>query len=289
MDLVQWRKHIAQVVADEGEWIGVADENGYPIYELVGKINFPESHLQAASAEITVNVEPGDRILDDLAGDKLGVTDSAGRLVPANGPARMIVLERPGRRRAASITHVVVRGRSTPSEMTLHGVDLVDGLDCWPCPSVPRAWDEAEWSEWTTDASWEPYRKKRILSLVRFATQLFGYAKRGKARDLLRILVQDSFDSVNKLHGWSDNPHAVVAFGGEEDTSPESAIRISDDSVWATIAETARSSGLKVEVDLWWPGDDPIPVRADHDGKKIERKTFPHPIQVVRIEQLEGV
>ena len=290
MDLSQWRKHIDQVVKDEGQWVGVADENGYPIYELTGKINFPESHLQAASAEITVNVEPGDRILDDLVGDKLGQMDAAGRLVPANGPARLLVLVRPGERRAAIITHVVVTGQATPSQVTVHGVDLLDSLASWPCPSINlEGWEMAQWQQRKTDASGIRYGKVREMAQLQFATKLFRYAKRGTARDLLRVIVQDSFDSVNILYGWQDSPHAVVAFGGAKDTSGEVGLRISDDSIWETIAETARSAGLTIDVELWWPGDPAIRVRADHDGKTTKSKTFSHPVQVVRIEQLEGV
>lgn len=290
MDLSQWRKHIDRVVQDEGQWVGVADENGYPIYELVGKINFPESHLQAASAEITVNVEPGDRILDDLVGDSLGQMDAAGRLVPANGPARLLVLVRPGERRAAIVTHVVVTGQATPSQVTVHGVDLLDSLASWPCPSINlEGWEMAKWQQRKTDASGIRYGKVREMAQLQFATKLYRYAKRGTARDVLRVIVQDSFDSVNKLYGWDGEPHAVVVFGGAKDTSGEVALRISDDSVWETIAETARAAGLTIDVELWWPGDPAIQVRADHDGKQTKAKTFAHPVQVVRIEQLEGV
>lgn len=290
MELSQWRKHIDRVVQDEGQWVGIADENGYPIYELVGKINFPESHLQAASAEITVNVEPGDRILDDLVGDSLGQMDAAGRLVPANGPARLLVLVRPGERRAAIVTHVVVTGQATPSQVTVHGVDLLDSLASWPCPSINlEGWEMAKWQQRKTDASGIRYGKVREMAQLQFATKLYRYAKRGTARDVLRVIVQDSFDSVNKLYGWQDNPHAVVAFGGAKDTSGEVALRISDDSIWETIAETARAAGLTIDVELWWPGDPAIQVRADHDGKTTKAKTFAHPVQVVRIEQLEGV
>lgn len=290
MDLSQWRKHIDQVVKDEGQWVGVADEDGYPIYELTGKINFPESHLQAASAEITVNVEPGDRILDDLVGDSLGQMDAAGRLVPANGPARLLVLVRPGERRAAIITHVVVTGQATPSQVTVHGVDLLDSLASWPCPSINlEGWEMAKWQQRKTDASGIRYGRVREMAQLQFATKLFRYAKRGTARDVLRVIVQDSFDSVNKLYGWDGEPHAVVVFGGAKDSSGEVALRISDDSVWETIAETARAAGLTIDVELWWPGDPAIQVRADHDGKTTKAKTFAHPVQVVRIEQLEGV
>lgn len=288
MDLMQWRKHIDQVVADEGEWFGVADENGYPIYELAGEMKFPESHLQAASAEALVNVQPGDRVLDDLVGDRLGVLDAAGRLVPANGPTRLLVMERPGRRRAATITHCVASGLASPSQLTIHAVDLLDGLSWWPCPSIPHeGWELGVWDEWTTDASGETYGTPRQLAAIKFATKLTNYAVRGRARSVLRDVVQDSFDAVNILYGWDGEPHAVVDWSGSEDTSGEVALRLTDDSVWESIAETARSAGLNVDVDLWWPGDDPILARKSEKDGTFEQKTFPHPIQVVRIDEFK--
>lgn len=288
MDLAQWRKHIDQVLADEGEWIGVADEDGYPIYELVGEVSFPESHLQAESAEITVNVEPGDRVLDDLVGDRLGVMDDSGRLVPANGPTRLLVVERSGRRRAATITHTVATGGVTPSRLTIHAVDLLDGLSWWPCPSIPlEGWEMGKWEEWSTDASGEKYAQPRELAALKFATKLTNYAVRGKARSVLRDVVQDSFDAVNTLYGWGEDPHAVVDWSGPEDDTGEVALRLTDDSVWDSIAETARSAGLGVYVDLWWPGDDWIMVRKGGDGGTFEDVAFPRPIQVVRIEEFK--
>lgn len=288
MDLVQWRKHIDQVVADEGEWVGVADENGYPIYELTGSVTFPESHLQPASAEVVVNVQPGDRVVDDLVGDRLGVADSSGRLVPANGPTRLLVLERAGRRRAATITHSVVSGITSPSQLVIHAVDLLDGLAWWPCPSIPgEGWEKGSWSEWKTDASGEQYGKPRQLAAIKFATKLENYALRGKAKSVLRDVVQDSFDAVNALYGWGSEPHAVVDWSGGEDKSGEIALRVTDDSVWETISESARTAGLRIDVDLWWPGDDPIRVRKDEKKAIFEKALFPHPIQVVRISELE--
>ena len=183
----------------------------------------------------------------------------------------------------------MVTGQATPSQVTVHGVDLLDSLASWPCPSINlQGWETAEWQQRKTDASGVRYGKVREMAQLQFATKA-RYAQIGTARDLLRIITQDSFDSVNILYGWEESPHAVVDFSGGKDTSGEVGLRISDDSIWETIAEAARSAGLTIDVELWWPGDPAIQVRADHDGKTTKAKTFSHPVQVVRIEQLEGV
>lgn len=288
LTLAEWRTHIDQVVADEGQWLGIADENGYPIYELAGTGTFPSSFLTAESAEVTVNVAPGDRVVDDLVGEQLGVTDAEGRLVPASGPTRLLVWVREGERLAATVTHTVASGGLSPTMLTIHAVDLLDGLAWWPCPSIPFEWERAEFKQWVTDESGTSYATPRQLARVHLTTKLDGYTVAKRARTAVRVLVQDSFDAVNTLLGWSD-PHAVVAFDGGEDATPDVLIRVNDDPVLDTVQETCRQAGLSLRVGLWWPGDDPVAVRADHDGEATRSMSWPHPVQVVRVDVMEGV
>lgn len=284
MDLVQWRKHIDAVVKSEGQWLGVADENGYPIYEIGGLVShtFPTSHLAESSVEVVLNVSPGDRVLDDLVGEGLGVQDAEGRLVPASGPTRLLLLVRDGLRLAATVTHTVVSGRSAPSQIVVHGVGLSDGLGWWPCPSVPLSWTQGTFTQFTTDASGIEYKLPRDLAQVAFATRADGYTKKGPAATIIRELVEESFRSVNALMGWGD-PHAVVEFLDGEDTSPEVLIRVNDDPLWDTIAEPARIAGLSVVVSLWWPGDDPVRVKT---ASGFEATSFTYPVQVVRVREV---
>ena len=288
LTLAEWRKHIDQVVADEGQWLGVADENGVPLYELAGTGTFPSSFLTAESAEVTVNVAPGDVVVDDLVGEHLGVMDAEGRLVPASGPTRLLVWVREGERLAATITHTVASGGLVPSTLTIHAVDLLDGLAWWPCPSIPVEWESAEFKQWDTDESGVEYASPRELARVQMTTKLDGYTVSRRARTAVRVVVQDSFDAVNALMGWSD-PHAVVAFDGGDDTTPDVFIRVNDDPVLDTVQETCRQAGLSLRVGLWWPGDDPVLVRTDHDGTTTTPMSWPYPVQVVRVDVMEEV
>lgn len=289
MELEQWRKHIDQVVADEGQWFGILDENGLPLYEFGGivHVSFPETRLATSSVEATVNVTPGDRILDDLVGEGLGVVDDAGRLAPANGPLRMLCQIRPGERQTAYITHTVVEGVGTPSRLTIHGVDLLDALATWPCPSIPHEWGEHEFSEWSTDASNTKYATPRTLAQLPFATKADGYTVSGPARDTVRHLVQDSFDAVNALYGWRYSEHAFVEFDGTPDISPRVVIRVNDDPVLDTVAEPARSAGLGIEVRLWWPGDDAVQVRTKREPVQVARSTWSTPTLIVRVYEVK--
>lgn len=288
MELADWRRHIDQVVADEGQWFGILNEDGHPIYEFGGlvRVSFPEARLATSSVEATVNVSPGDRLLDDLVGEGLGVVDDAGRLAPANGPLRMLCHITPGERQTAYITHTVVEGKGTPSTLTIHGVDLMDMLATWPCPSIPVEWGAHEFSEWSTDASNTKYTTPRTLAQLPFATKADGYTVSGPARNTVRHLVQDSFDAVNALYGWAD-AHAVAEFDSTPDDSPRVVIRVNDDPVLDTVAEPARSAGLGIEVRLWWPGDKPVNTRSETVRSGLDYSSWSTPKLIVRVYEVE--
>ena len=288
MDINQWKSHIDTIVDDEGQWIGIADENGYPLYELHGQLKFPQAQLSASSAEMTVHVHPQDPILNDLVGNNLGATDKEGRLLPIAGPTRLLILTRGNTRRAALITHVIVGGTSTPSTVTIHAVDLLDGLASWPAPSIPVEWIHARnnWKQLSADESHTDYGQVYEVARVPFATKLLMYREEGPAKTVIRNIIQDSFDAVNALMGWG-RPHAVVAYDGGKDTTAHVQMRINDDPVLDTVAETARQCGLAITVELWWPGDAAVTVRTDQEGTKTREQTWSHPIQIVRVEEFK--
>lgn len=285
MDLAQWRKHIDAVVRDEGQWVGILDEEARPILDVTSivSITAPEARLATSSVEVTVSVNDGAgmRLMEDLVADGLGQLDAEKRLVPASGPARFLCVARPGERLAYQVTHSVATGGLSPSQLTIHGVDLLDSLAWWPCPSIPATWAAAKFSTWVTDASGAVYAWPRRLAPVEFATAADGYTVRGPARDTIRHLIQDAYDAVNKAMGW-DVPHAVVDFYGGPDTSPETIIRTDDSPIWDTIAEPAKQAGIAIEVDLWWPGDPPTRTRTA-DRKSTVATTWSHPMQIVRV------
>lgn len=299
MDLSRWRKHIDAVVADEGQWVGVLDENGYPIYTLGGlqNISFPENRLSPSSVEVTLAVSVGDQVVDDLAGEGLGRQDASGGELVAPGATRLIMLVRAGgERRAATITHTTISGGATPTSMTIHGVDLLDSLSWWPCPSIPVEWSRTSFTTQTTDVSRVTYVHPRDMAIVRFSQLVAkvtaegvvgGYAKTGAAVTVISDLIQDSFDAVNHLYGWMGKPHAVVVYEEKADGSPRVGVRVNDDPILDTVAEPARAAGVGIEVSLWWPGDEPLRVRRGDRGG-FEVKSFNHPIQVVRVSELKG-
>lgn len=282
MDLANWRRHIDYVVATEGQWVGLLDEDGFPFLDFPALVHVqaPETRMASSSIEVAVDVSAGAgrRLLDELVADGLGKQEPNARLAPAVRAARFLCVVRGTERLVARVVHTVVAGAASPTTATVHGTDLTEGLAWWPCPSAPTFWRGAKFEQWTTDASYIKYRTPRTLAQVQFSNDPLATTKRGTARDLIRGIIQDSFDTVNAARGWVADPHAFVDFTDQsKDTTPEALIRLDDSYVWDTVAPTAQQCGVSIQVDLWWPGDAPVRVRNG------ALRTWPHPVQIVKV------
>lgn len=172
--------------------------------------------------------------------------------------------------------------------MTIHGTGLLGFLSRFPCPSVPITWAQGQFRNWETDAGGQRYAKSRDLAQVKLATTADGYTKKGPAIATIRDLVQDSFDAVDALMGWSDDPTAVVDYGSVVDDSREVLIRVTDDPILDTIAESCRVAGVDISVDMWWPGDPGVRVRTSREPVAYALKTWSTPMIVVRIDKMGG-
>lgn len=286
MDIADWRKHIDAVVADEGQWVGLLDENGWPIFDFpaVVSVNAPEARFEVGSVEVVVPVAngAGSRLMAELVADGLGGMDEEKRLIPAAGPTRLVCVVRSGERLVYTVTHTVAEGGAAPSQITVHGVDSIDDLAWWPCPSIPIQWAQQKFTEWTTDASGVTYAKPRQLARIEFGTAADGYTVDGPARTAVRHVVQDSLDAVNALMKWQQ-PGMVVDYAGGADTTPKLLIRTDDSSLWDTIAEPAKQAGLSIEIDLWWPGDPPVVIRANYETSITRQARWNYPVKIIRI------
>ena len=283
-----YRKHIDQVVADSGQWLGILDENGWPILDLppVVSLTASETRLSAESVDCVIPLSggAGRAVAEELLAQDITDVDSSGQLIQGDTPARFLCAVRPGERRTYFLANPQAEGVATPSQATLSGVELLDGLAAWPCPSIPSLWKQRNFSTWTTDASGQTYKTPRELAQIEVANKADGYTEKGKARTVIRELIQDSLDAVNDIMGWND-PHMVVDFGGGVDTSKTVVIRTDDSSIWDTVAEPAKNAGVGIQVDLWWPGDPAVTVR---EGDKTVSKAWERPMQVCRVETIKG-
>lgn len=284
MKLPDWRNHIRQDVSDYGFWVGIADEYGVPFMEVppFESLSFPRNRMAVSEFELTLHAPADTPIKDELIADGIGLQDEAGRLVPAKGPTRMLIVEVPGRPRLAYfITHATISGAAAPDTLVIKGVDAVDCLAFWPGPSIPLEVQKARFQIMREDAAGIPYETPRRLARVPFATAADGYTMRGKARTVIRDFVDDSLKSVNRLMGWEGDEHAVVDYGGGVDSSAEIYLRTSDDYVLDTIAAPLKNAGLYLRVDMWWPGDDPVVVRGGGT------KSWTRPMLIIRVDEMK--
>lgn len=282
MTFQDWRQHIEYTVSTMGQWVGLLDEECVPLCELPEwlSLSAPKMRLGGASVEAQFAVRPDDRVVEELLAPRLASQDAEGRLEPHHGPARFLAVIREGERQVFAVTHAT--GNSGPSTITIKGVDLLNGLAMWPCPSTPVDWQNGAFTSWSTDASGVQYQRARRLARVRFGQHADGHTLVGPAVVVLRSIVQDSFDAVNALCGWSGDPHAVVSFEDSSD-GPRVFVRTTDDFVWDTISKPAKDAGVSVSVDLWWPGDAPVLVRESRQSTRRVARTWDRPMQVVRI------
>lgn len=281
--LAVWRKHVDQVVATAGQWVGVCDGHGLPLFDVPGvlSVRAPQQRHDHGECEVRfVNLTPvgGEvsPIVSDLAGDNLSKLDREGALSGEDLPPRLLVVARPTGRTAYFVTHVELEGGvASPAEVVIHGVYCTEQLAAWPCPSVRHTWVKP-FTVWREDAV-GAYETSRVLSRVELATKADAYTVSGPAVPTIRSLIQNSISAVNRLMGWGDSPHMVVDFSGSA-ASPVVLIRLTDSSVWDTISDACRNSGVLVDAVLWWPGDPPVQT---FEGSR----SWAHPMLVFRVDR----
>ena len=297
MDLAHftnYRKHITQTITDTGQWVGLCDENGWPITDLPPAVNLtaPETHLTAESIELTVPVSPGDKLMAELADVELGQMDASGQMDVSTGPARVIVVAREGEmRRAYRVVSAKLTGQTAPTQMTISGVDYLAQLAWWPAPSVPATWI-GPFKSWDTDASGTTYNTPRQVTQVRFATTADGHTMSGPAAPTIAKVCAVSAAQVHHLMGWDTTSMAVINPANQ--AGDELLIRITDDPLLDTISGPALSAGISVRVGLWWPGD-PAPqvielTNADPTTGEMtfttRTATWAAPVLLITVEQI---
>lgn len=283
-----WRASIDAWVAAHGEWVGLLNGSGEPVCQLppIIEMEAKQTRLAAADISITVTLQGHSGVthpvVERMVSQGLGRQDSSGRLMPDSNKTWMIAVVRDGVRRVYLVTFPVVSlVRGVPVKMRFEGTDLNVLLEETPCPSVPAIWGHEPFREWTQDAG-GAYTKPRSYAPIELATVARGYTKRDTAERAIQDVIQDSLDAVMRLKpSFSARPHLAVDYTSTGRTSPTVTIRREDKTIWETIADTARLAGVSVWVDLWWPGDPPIPLRGGGTWSGL------NPIGVIRAQQME--
>ncbi|WP_235504367.1 hypothetical protein [Corynebacterium ulcerans] len=146
LDWENHRKHRDQVIADQGQWLGLLDENGIPMMDLppVMEMRMPEATNDPASGMVKLRVQSASGIvhpvIHQLIADGLGKTDDVGRLVPLSEATRFIAIERAGARCVFRVEFAVAEGGAgAPSTLEVHVHDMIRFYRAFlRCPGLQR-------------------------------------------------------------------------------------------------------------------------------------------------------
>lgn len=287
-----WRKHVDQVVADHEKWVGVLDGFGEPVMDMPPALEpYQAEHVRMspdASFQMAVSTQldrgETSHIVDELVDNGLGVFSETGVIAPSTSRTFMVCVQVPGKRRAWLLPdRAVTLGALAPESLSMEGISMLSLLERWPCPSAPDTW-KPNHELWGEDAGGR-YKRPRRYAPIEMAARADGYTKRGPAEKVIKELIQESLDAVNRAKGWTKRPHLVVDAAPSGRPSDIVNIRVEDASVWETVSGPAMLAGVDIDVDMWWPGDDPVTVFS---GKKTVERSWPHAIGVVRVERTGG-
>lgn len=267
IDWTRDRAHRGQVIADRGQWLGVTDEDGVPLVELppVSDMSWPRTRgvIESVSLKLRARTESGrpHTVVDELIAHGLGTVDEVGRLEPLSGPARLLVLERDGMRRAfARVTHAVADGDAhSPHTLTIHAVGGLGFLDMLPCPSNPLSWTgpftrfDRDWVGDETQLNL--FASPRDLASCTMITVADGATVEGPADVVIHRLIDESLQAVNRIAEITADPPYITVRRQTGIPSPRMILRPTDRTIWQEVADAALAAGVELTADLWWPGD----------------------------------
>lgn len=263
---VDWeshRWHRQRVAADRGQWVGLLDAEGEPLWDAAPIIDMqaPETRFEVSSLRMTMRIRSRQGVVhpmvSELIADGLG-TDGQGAMVPVTDSTRLLIVERPGSgpgtRRAYRVVSSTLSGEVlAPTLLRVDGVSMLDILAGLPCPSIPDSWT-GTWI--TSDRDWAgPWSKPRLIQDVKFASVATGFTVSGPAEATIRALIVRSLAAAFRAAGVAGDPPVVVDPTPSGRPSPTVVIRPTDDSIWATVAAPAAAAGVRISADLWLPGD----------------------------------
>ncbi|MCX7491465.1 hypothetical protein OS127_02835 [Corynebacterium sp. P6129] len=280
MRTIDWaahKQHREQVIADHGQWVGIVDEDGIPLWDLppVMTLTAPEVMNAPESAKGVLQVggryEARHPVVDELIADLTDIVSDDGSLSPVSEATRMLVVERAGGyRRAYTVTHTVATGAAAPEQLEINAVGVLDVLRTLPAPSRPDAWKH---HFHRIDRDWvKPWEQARDVAAIELEERRGRAVIEGPALQAIHEVIEGSLTAVFRAMGVEDPWPVVVetpASGG-----PETVIALEDRTIWDTIIPYAAAAGVRVSARLWWPGDPPVP--AAHRGNA--------PTIVIRLE-----
>ena len=262
-DWEKHKRHRQKVIADHGQWVGLLDENGIPLWDMppIIEMSAPETRHEPSDLTMTVRLQsaegyPHPATMNLVASNLTTTTE--GELDLVLDPQHLIVVERAGEGREARRAYMLVSpdpsgGVDCPETADMKGVDVLDWLGGFPCPSRPESWT-GRWI--TSDRDWAgPWEQERDISDVRFSSEATGHTVSGPAEQAIRQVIQRSLDAAFRTAGVLNDPPIVLDPATSGLPSPPVLILPNDDYIWPTISPWLVATGVRVRAPLWLPGD----------------------------------
>lgn len=288
----QWeahRLHRKQWVEDYGMWVGLADENGEPLFTCPLPVEFkaPATRGSPVAGRFLFSVISDEGLLHPLADELIadfGVTRN-GALVPSTGATRYVVVEFAGGvRRFYRVSHSVARGQGpSPSLLEANGSDglsMLNRLIAFSSP--PRVGTEFKrfTRDWVGDqAMCQLYDTPRELSDWKMSTVADGATLDGPAVEVLATVIRSSVETAFRVWGKPQSWHVTSASTGVK--SPYIAYTADDNYLWDSVGAIALQAGVGVNMRLWWPGDTQPPGVAVSDRPQFV-------IDVIQTQEVAG-
>lgn len=322
VDWASWQKHVEYVIDTQGRYYGLADGDGTPICDLPDLLpgtTTPEQWMSAEDLTVVMPAAGSDgtlhRATQLLLMDGLTNVDPSGQLPPAEGEYTLVMAMRGEDgmvvRRGGVISHADgddPNGNGTPTEITIHALNLMDVWNTVPAVSWPNAWWKATPYPRTSDESGLEYSQPWDMARVELATRTTFTFKHGQAGFVIRRLAQESLDAAMMTQQdpdgtrWVDDPYMVVEVP-MVDTTPIISLEARDGSLWDTVATQARNAGVILGARLYWPGDEPVRswelANSDMEASQVDispsqgephrqivEQTFDHPMIVMEVKEV---
>lgn len=279
---VSFNRHRAEVVATNGQWMGLLNENGEFVCDLPPAVSMKAPALRGAAGalELTIQVVGEGRwlhpVVAELVGDFYTLQAAEGYLVPNEKRTRFVVIEREGIRFGYRVEFVQLIGSGDrPTMMTIHGTELVKVLARFPSISRPESWlaNLGVWADRTS--AWSgvgeekvQFRRPRQLRNIEmgkaaFRRTLWDFADKVIIAHLIR-----SLSAAYRMAGIGRDQPVQVEETRSGVPSPMTYLQISDKSLWDDLAPVAAEAGVTIAARWWFPGD-PQP-----EGLQLRRPTI---------------
>lgn len=290
---VDWdfhKLHREQVARDQGQWIGILNADGEPMFDAppLMSLSAPKIRNSPAAVKAVFGIRSRRGVVhamvDELVGEDLGRVTAEGALKVSAKATRFVAVERPGGvRRVYRVAYSRVQGQGTaPVLLEVHGNDLVKFLSLFSAMSAPTTWTD-NWTTFTRD--WVGpegqeivFNQPRDLTGMKMVTVADGATVEGPAEATIRRVISESLKASFRVAGVVDDPPIVVSPVGSGVVSPHVLIRPTDQILWDEVAPVAAAAGVVITASMWLPGDQ---LETDLDLDK--------PTIVVHVRQSEEV